>query len=572
MKKILISLANSTVLWGLVTTFAYYYAIHSGTIANETIVRYSTGHPVEYATLAMFWIGVWDLGLKLFKSRRERRELKRGLLFPPKSSEKEPISRTPDYEKAIAKAREIRGDSPYLARIASALDFLKLGGSPDDLDLELRRLADDAYDERDSEYGMTRAFIWAIPILGFLGTVLGITIALGSLDLTQIESTSEKLAGGLKVAFDTTALALSLVFVLYFMQFLSRRQDAVIARLVSKMADAELRGRFYDERLAERGADALDPAARVLLNALAETFEECAARQTNAISQSMEGVADRIGNALDSRLAQGAGQWSQTLADAQRRFVEDSVRPALDETARRASRFDALEEKVGQEIEALRQTLRACADVASLEDRLAGSLEKLAQVAEFEKTLSNLSATVCMLNSKIANLNVSPTLSIDEARRASKRSETLAAIRALDDVAKTPARVKEPEPAATVAPDDASPVDHAPQLPEPLSVVDQEPDATPATIEPTTYPLKPSIFDDADDLNLPEAPDLEAFQAELESRDASLLAAQAPDDAVDVLVSDAVDETVETPTKKRARATSTSARSRALLGKKKRSA
>lgn len=547
MKKILISLANSSVLWGLATTFAYYYAINSGTIANETIVRYSVGHPVEYATIAMFWIGVWDLGLKLFKSRSERRALKRGLLFPPKSSEKEPISRAPDYEKAIAKAREIRGDSPYLTRIANALDFLKLGGSPDDLDLELRRLADDAYDERDSEYGMTRAFIWAIPILGFLGTVLGITVALGSLDLTQIESTSEKLASGLKVAFDTTALALSLVFVLYFMQFLSRRQDAVVARLVSKMADAELKGRFCDERVAERGADALDPSSRVLLNALAETFEEYAARQTNAIAQSMEGVAAKFGDALDSRLVQGAGQWSQTLADAQRRFVEDAVRPALDETARRASRFDALEEKVGQEIEALRQTLRACADVAALEDRLAGSLEKLAQVAEFEKTLSNLSATVCMLNSKIADLNVSPTVSIDEARRASKRSDALAALRVLDDVAKTPDPAKSPEPV---------------KEPEPAAVLSVADEASLQLAEPTTYPLKPSIFDDADELNLPEAPDLEALQAERESQDAP----------VDALAADAVDEPDETATKKRARSASTSARSRALLGKKKRSA
>lgn len=553
MKKILISLANSSVMWGLATTFVYYYAINSGTIANETIVRYSTGHPVEYATLAMFWIGVWDLGLKLFKSRHERRALKRGLLFPPKTSEKEPISRAPDYEKAIAKAREIRGDSPYLTRISNALDFLKLGGSPDDLDLELRRLADDAYDERDSEYGMTRAFIWAIPILGFLGTVLGITVALGSLDLTQIESTSEKLASGLKVAFDTTALALSLVFVLYFMQFLSRRQDSTIARLVAKMADAELKGRFYDEH----GADALDPSSRALLSALAETFEEYAARQTNAIATSMEGVAAKFGDALDSRLVQGAGQWSQTLADAQRRFVEESVRPALDETTRRASRFDALEEKVGQEIEALRQTLRACADVAALEDRLAGSLEKLAQVAEFEKTLSNLSATVCMLNSKIADLNVSPTISIDEARRASKRSETLAAIRVLDDAAKSP------EPASVL------PAAAAKQEPAPIPVHNEEPIPV---AEPTAYPLKPSIFDDADELNLPEAPDLEALQADLESEDAPLVASASQDAPVDALAADAIGDSGDAPTKKRVRAASASARSRALLGKKKRSA
>ena len=152
-----------------------------------------------------------------------------------------------------------------------------------------------------------------------------------------------------------------------------------------------------------------------------------------------------------------------------------------------------------------------------------------------------------MLNSKIADLNVSPTVSIDEARRASKRSDALAALRVLDDVAKTPDPAKSPEPV---------------KEPEPAAVLPVADEASLQLAEPTTYPLKPSIFDDADELNLPEAPDLEALQAERESQDAP----------VDALAADAVDEPDETATKKRARSASTSARSRALLGKKKRSA
>ena len=314
MKRLFINLSSSSVLWGLALTFGFYYAISQGFVQNETIKRYTTGHPVEYVTIAMFLIGLCDLAFKLLKTRRERRALRRGALFPPKKHEKEPLANVPSYLDAVVKARDVRGESSYLSRLADALDFLRFGGAPDELDHELRRLADDAYDRRDADYGMARAFIWAIPILGFLGTVLGITVALGSLDLTQLDATSEKLADGLKVAFDTTALSLSLVFVLFFLQFFSRKQDA-------------------------------------------------------------------------------------------------------------------LAEKIERQTEALRQTLQATADVTALEERLAQSLEKLAEVGEFEKTLNNLSATVCLLNSKLTS--GPQNVALAEERRRAKRQETLAALNVL---------------------------------------------------------------------------------------------------------------------------------------------
>ena len=56
MKKILSALGASPILWGLVATFGFYYAINRGVIANETVVRYASGHPVEYVTIAMFFV------------------------------------------------------------------------------------------------------------------------------------------------------------------------------------------------------------------------------------------------------------------------------------------------------------------------------------------------------------------------------------------------------------------------------------------------------------------------------------------------------------------------------------
>ena len=85
--------------------------------------------------------------------------------------------------------------------------------------------------------------------------------------------------------------------------------------------------------------------------------------------------------------------------------------------------------KIERQTEALRQTLQATADVTALEERLAQSLEKLAEVGEFEKTLNNLSATVCLLNSKLTS--GPQNVALAEERRRAKRQETLAALNVL---------------------------------------------------------------------------------------------------------------------------------------------
>ncbi len=440
MKNLFSFITSSSILWGIVVTFLFYFGINAGFIHNETIVRYCAGHPVEYATTAMFWIGLCDLLFKLAQTRRERSSLKRGALFPPKRKEKESASKVVDYLETTSKAREVRGNSEYLQRLNDALVFLKYGGSPDDLDQELRLLADDAWERRDGEYGLVRTFIWAIPILGFLGTVLGITVALGSLDLTQLESTGETLAAGLKVAFDTTALALSLVFILYFLQFFSRKQDAALALGVSKLVDSELKGRFIAESELGSRQDELESTRR-FLRSIADSFEETIRKQadawidaaSNAARESAKAsleTAERLSETLNKRLDEGGVSWTQALVKTQKTFVEATLAPALEASVQSAARLDALELRIASQTEALNETLRATADVVALEERLAETLEKIGEVGEFEKTLSALSATVCLLNAKLASSvpSTSPSVpmrGVDTARRrTSKKTET----------------------------------------------------------------------------------------------------------------------------------------------------
>lgn len=69
----------------------------------------------------------------------------------------------------------------------------------------------------DTSYLLLGGFIWAIPILGFIGTVLGLSIAIGNFSAVISEDAGEgnalqeglqKVMGGLGTAFDTTMEAL----------------------------------------------------------------------------------------------------------------------------------------------------------------------------------------------------------------------------------------------------------------------------------------------------------------------------------------------------------------------------
>ena len=75
----------------------------------------------------------------------------------------------------------------------------------------------------DSSYVLIKVFIWAIPILGFIGTVLGISDAVSSFggemgaaaDIEVIKEQLGQVTGGLSEAFDTTLV--SLIFSLFVM-------------------------------------------------------------------------------------------------------------------------------------------------------------------------------------------------------------------------------------------------------------------------------------------------------------------------------------------------------------------
>ncbi len=113
-------------------------------------------------------------------------------------------------------------DSMMVNRIRKALELFEVKQSVGDVTNQLS--SQSAIDSMriGGSFTLLKAFLWAIPILGFIGTVLGLSHAIGGMnfanveDVTAIMSSINAVTSGLGTAFDATLLGLVLAMFLNF--------------------------------------------------------------------------------------------------------------------------------------------------------------------------------------------------------------------------------------------------------------------------------------------------------------------------------------------------------------------
>ena len=92
----------------------------------------------------------------------------------------------------------------------------------------VRERAELASDELDSSLGLVRYIAWAIPAIGFIGTVRGIGDALNHAE-AAVHGDISDVTSGLGLAFNSTFVGLALCIVLMFwLHLVQGRQEAFI--------------------------------------------------------------------------------------------------------------------------------------------------------------------------------------------------------------------------------------------------------------------------------------------------------------------------------------------------------
>jgi hypothetical protein len=421
---------RSSILWGVLASIVFFRVINSESLGNQFLQRYCAGHPVEYIETAFFFVGLAVLLLKLVDAAFQFRRVDEPRLGPP-PRQKQPVEHA---EVLLGHLRrnwpEGEGDA-VVARLRGALEHIQRTRSTAGLDDELKYLSEQESNRNYSSYAFLRIIIWAIPILGFLGTVVGITEAIANLSPDALEKCMPDVIKGLGVAFDTTALALSLSMILMFVQYWIEKFEGRLAARTDDHVAQELSGRF--EQTAAESSDKLD-GSRDLAEVLAVIVEELIRRQAALWQQSMDAAHDhwaqkgesmgrQFQTAMTGALNDSLKTHAEHLSAAELAMAEQNRRhwqgmqQALNESTQAAVTLQA---SLQDQAAMLSRAVDAVGEVTRLEDALNRNLSALAGARNFEQTVISLAAAIHLLNARLNQPAEAPAVSLKPGKRTSQ--------------------------------------------------------------------------------------------------------------------------------------------------------
>jgi hypothetical protein len=312
--------------------------------------------------------------------------------------------------------------------LRAALEHVGARGSADALDDELKYLADVEVGRVHASYGLFRVVLWAIPILGFLGTVIGITMALNGVDLQAPDQSMVHVLTGLGLKFDTTALALTLSMLLMFAYFLVERAETSLLGRVDRQLTRELAGLFPK---VPAGPDGHLTAVRRLADAMIHATERLVERQAELWQASMEAANERwsqlvehAGSELQAALAESLESHAREMAAAEQAAAETNRRQwgelqqALSESVQAVA---GAQEVMVRRVEVLSQAVEATSQIAKLEETLNHNLAALAGAKNFEETVMSLAAAIHLLTGRLAEpAAIAAKIRLESPRRASQ--------------------------------------------------------------------------------------------------------------------------------------------------------
>jgi biopolymer transport protein ExbB/TolQ len=185
---------------------------------------------------AMFFF-FWAMSLLVLKSRKLR--------FQLKALDLAALPQQPDFvlnettAKSVLERLHQLADHPrhfiLLNRIERALSNLRNIGGLSDVSTIMKGQSENDENQIASSYTLVSGMVWAIPVLGFIGTVQGLSQAIGTFtrtlassnDLSAIKTNLQGVTSGLSTAFETTLVALvaALIIQLYLTTLQKRETD-----------------------------------------------------------------------------------------------------------------------------------------------------------------------------------------------------------------------------------------------------------------------------------------------------------------------------------------------------------
>ena len=291
---------------------------------------------IQYLTIYCFWFAVGMLVFKWWMLRKER-----GAFELP-------------YVKAFTAGRDVVGNKTILEhhvlieenvdaqhqnlilinRINKGIKQLKISNRPSEVANVLSTVSETDSAIIDSSYVPIKFMIWVIPVLGFIGTVMGMSSAIGSFNVVLrgikdvgfqgMEAGLGKVTAGLAVAFDTTFLALVLsAFINLIANMIQKREEDLLSdvddfatdNIVNKLSVVQTYASPQQPPQASPDWDKLSNSLEALLREFRNLGKQ---NQINA-----DGMKQQLGRVIEAVDGEGVQPLvDEELPDALREFSQ----------------------------------------------------------------------------------------------------------------------------------------------------------------------------------------------------------------------------------------------------------
>lgn len=392
---------------GVPAGIATLYLIENGPWQNATLQRY-VHHEAEQIVVVLFFCCLASLLGKFLMATKERLVHTQKIL-PTWDGKPIPAAEITQLQQSLHLVWDSAKNSVLARRIAAILNFVASRGSADDLDDQMRTLADNDAIALDGSYAVNRFLIWAMPILGFLGTVLGITEAIANISPEQLEKGgADGVTQGLTKAFDATALALGLTLVAMFVNSLIEKLEQSLLERVDSYVDAELAHRFIRHQGEMNHPGTLTPALQLLIEKQIASFQKAEERWAQ---QGPQGQQDKWAAALQQALDGALTRFGQRIVETEKKLLERQhtmietlakLAQSLKETDREHQAAVArLTDAIGLSVEMIAKMQTSETQLVRLQETLSQNLALLANSATFEQAVESLTAAIHLLTTRV---------------------------------------------------------------------------------------------------------------------------------------------------------------------------
>lgn len=399
-----------TFLIGAAISVVFYLALWPLKDAYFGALFWKRGIIPFFEVLLFFWsvvILVWKL--------KKLRNQQRGLLYDILPEEVSPEITAENVGQFIDEVRQLPvkpTESFLVNRIARGLEYFQVRNNNSEVSSILGTQSDIDANAVDASYRLVNVFIWAIPILGFIGTVYGLGAAVGGFasglddasDISVVKDSLNQITGGLATAFDTTFVALIMALLLSIPKSSIQKKEDELLNDIDEYCNENLIRRLNDfgGKTAEDGP----VTAENFRDQLRLGIDAAMSRHHAELRANFEKL-EQIGSVLKDHAIEG---WKEAQNDWQQRRNAD-----VKEVSK------AVSEVVDQQLKSLKNTQESFEKVSKTSDKAVSEMEGLADcIGKMNSNLNAMGDAIAGLNSVLEKLGEKQVVVEGQAPRKKK--------------------------------------------------------------------------------------------------------------------------------------------------------